>query len=274
MKNLTKIAIHGVPRSGTSWLGEIFNSSPNTIYKFQPLFSYALKDFLCPQSSKEDIDKFFELLSGHTADDFIDQKEKREKHVLPSFSQRTPTHLVYKEVRYHHILANLLQKTSDLLLIAIVRDPLAVINSWLNAPREFRADQGWKASEEWRFAPKKNQDKPEEFNGYEKWKEATNIFLKLSKDFPDRAYLVRYEDLATSPLLETEKLFSFCKIPLTDQTRNFILESQSKNNPDTYSVFRNSENIKFRDYNLDQSIIDFIKNDLTGSALERFIQQV
>ena len=37
MKN---VAIFGVPRSGTSWLGQIFNSSPMVAYRFQPLFSY------------------------------------------------------------------------------------------------------------------------------------------------------------------------------------------------------------------------------------------
>ena len=46
------VAIHGVPRSGTSWIGEIINSSPNVLYKFQPLFSYALKDFLTTFSKK------------------------------------------------------------------------------------------------------------------------------------------------------------------------------------------------------------------------------
>ena len=39
------ISIHGVPRSGTSWLGQILDSSPKVRYKFQPLFSYAFKKY-------------------------------------------------------------------------------------------------------------------------------------------------------------------------------------------------------------------------------------
>ncbi len=57
---LAKIAVHGVPRSGTSWLSEIFNSSPRVLFKYQPLFSYVLKDFLNPGSSREEIGAFFE----------------------------------------------------------------------------------------------------------------------------------------------------------------------------------------------------------------------
>ena len=48
--SLVKVAIHGVPRSGTTWLGSIFDSSPNVIYRNQPLFSYAFKSYLSEHS--------------------------------------------------------------------------------------------------------------------------------------------------------------------------------------------------------------------------------
>ena len=41
---MTPVFAFGVPRSGTSWFGELFNSSPRVAYRFQPLFSYAFKD--------------------------------------------------------------------------------------------------------------------------------------------------------------------------------------------------------------------------------------
>ena len=43
---MKRIGLHGVPRSGTSWLGNIFNSSPDLTYKHQPLYSYAFKNYL------------------------------------------------------------------------------------------------------------------------------------------------------------------------------------------------------------------------------------
>ena len=52
------IAIFGAPRSGTTWLGQIFNSSVNTLYRYQPLFSYEFKNRLDENSSKHDINKF------------------------------------------------------------------------------------------------------------------------------------------------------------------------------------------------------------------------
>ena len=67
------VAIFGVPRSGTSWLGQIMNSSPNVAYRYQPLFSYAFKDYLDEQSSAEDIQHFHEELLT-TEDEFVTQK--------------------------------------------------------------------------------------------------------------------------------------------------------------------------------------------------------
>jgi len=57
---MKKIALHSVPRSGSSWIGQILNSSPKVNYKFQPLFSYAFKGYLDENSSRERIDEFFE----------------------------------------------------------------------------------------------------------------------------------------------------------------------------------------------------------------------
>ena len=53
------VAIHSVPRSGSTWLGQIFNSHPKVNFRYQPLFSYAFKDYLNEASSSEDIEAFF-----------------------------------------------------------------------------------------------------------------------------------------------------------------------------------------------------------------------
>ena len=101
---MRKIAIHSVPRSGSTWLGEILNSSPDVKYCFQPLFSYQFKDFLDEGSSREEVDRFFMLLSN-TDDDYICQKLQRRAGTLPSPNKsKLATHVIYKEVRYHHIL--------------------------------------------------------------------------------------------------------------------------------------------------------------------------
>ena len=38
------IAIFGMPRSGTSFLGQILDSSPSVAYRLEPIFSYKLKN--------------------------------------------------------------------------------------------------------------------------------------------------------------------------------------------------------------------------------------
>ena len=119
-----RIAIHGVPRSGTTWLGEIINSSSNVKYKFQPLFSYELKDSLDKNSELVEIDDFFEKLEKMNSP-FLDQEEAKKKGIIPVFEKNEITHIVYKEVRYHHIIKNLLLKDSGIKIVGIIRNPLA-----------------------------------------------------------------------------------------------------------------------------------------------------
>ena len=160
---MQKIAIHSVPRSGSTWLGEIFNSSPVVKYCFQPLFSYKLKDYLDEFSDKASIEIFFRSLL-ETSDEFICQNLQREMGALTSFRKSASiTHVVYKEVRYHHILKNLIEKDKELRLILLVRDPIEVMNSWINSPREF--DPSWSINDQLNTAPLKNLGQKENFFG-------------------------------------------------------------------------------------------------------------
>jgi hypothetical protein len=267
-----KVAIHGAPRSGTSWLGEILNSSPATVYRYQPLFSYAHKDFLDERSGRADIEEFFRRIA-HCRDAFTNQTERRNSGELPRFAKSAMTHVVYKEVRYHHILENMMQQMDDTLLVAIIRSPLAVIDSWLRAPREFRADLGWTELEEWRFAEKKNAGRPEEFNGYEKWKVATRIFMDLRDAYPDRVYLLHYSPLLTDPLTETGKLFDFLDLAVTGATLDFLKRSRSVDDPSAYSVFRTRPTDDAWQEGLNPAISGQIVEDIRGTSLEAFLGQ-
>lgn len=266
MTELRKIAVHGVPRSGTSWLGEILNSSPHSIYKYQPLFSYALKGFLNEESSTRQIENFWDLLEN-TKDDFMDQVESRSQLKLPTFEKSESTHIVYKEVRYHHILRNMLGRDEKMLLVAVLRNPLAIISSWIQAPREFRRDLGWKPIEEWRFAQIKNCDRPEEFFGYEKWKQATRIFLELKKMFPDRVIMCPYEKMVADTIHETERLFEFTGLKLTSQTLQFLSDSSERQNEDAYSVFKVERTVDKWKEHLDSEIAAAIITDMKRSRL-------
>ena len=125
------------------------------------------------------------------------------------------THVVYKEVRDHHILENMMHQLDDTLLVAAIRSPLGAINSRSACPASFARTWDGQEIEEWRFADKKNAGKPEEFNGYEKWKEATRLFMRLHNRYPNRVHLLHYSRLLRDPVTETERLFGFLNLQVS-----------------------------------------------------------
>ncbi len=257
---MKRIAIHSVPRSGSSWLGQIFNSSPDVIYRFQPLFSYAFKNFLNNQSSKNEIIDFFNKIS-ESKDDFLTQSSRIESGEYPKFNKNTTSSfIVYKEVRYHHILDNLLRNDKELIVIGLIRSPYSVISSFLNSPREFRKDLGWNEIEEWRFAMKKNQNKKEEFFGYNKWKEVFYLFNELCDKYPKQFKIVWYDKLLSNKIKYTKEIFSFCDLDFKNQTHDFL--KNRNHNVGIYSVFKNKVDDFTWKNNLNKKIISEITEDL------------
>lgn len=267
---MQKIAIHSVPRSGSTWLGNIFNSHPKVSFKMQPLFSYAFKDYLTPNSNRNQINTFFEEIAS-SQDTFLNQHEAISNNTVPVFIKENPlTHCCYKEVRYHHILENLLKQTNDVKLILLIRNPLATLYSWYKAPREFKKHLGWNFEDEWLDAPKKNSGRIEEFNGYNKWKEASLLFLRLKEKYPENIYLLEYQTLLENPIEITKQLFRFTNLNFETQTEIFLNRSTNINHADSYSVFK----IKERDNDwkyLPNNIIDYIVSDIKNTDLERFL---
>ena len=265
------VSIHGVPRSGTSWLGQIFNSHPDVAYRFQPLFAYRFKDLIDIDSSQAKTDSFFDALYKVTDDDFILNKQEVDTRLYPVFiKKKNPEFLVMKMVRYHHLIEKFIKSTHNIKIIGIVRNPCAVINSWLQAPKEFKKE--WDSLEEWRYASKKNLNRIEEYNGFEKWKEASVMFLELQEKYPSKFYLLQYEELVDNPLLETEKLFSYVSLNMHSQVAEFIEQSQRQENQDPYAVFK-KPGVKDRwKSELNNNISDEIIKAIKGTRLEIFIQ--
>lgn len=271
MKELPKhlVSIHGVPRSGTSWLGQIFNSSPNVAFRFQPLFSYAFKNRLGPNSTKEELADFFRDIY-ETKDEFVLQLKNISGNKEVDFlKNENPTHLIMKEVRYHHILQNLITNQPKIKVIGLVRNPCGCINSWLRAPKEFKPE--WNELEEWRKAPSKNLDRPEEFNGFEKWKEVASMFLGFSEKYPDNFKLIQYEKLNNDTLKCVKELFNFCELELGEQTKDFINLSRNNDSKDAYSVFRKGQVNDSWVTQLNPIIAQSIISELKSTPLEQFL---
>ena len=191
----------------------------------------------------------------------MDQIKPKEKGLIPKFKKEISEILVYKEVRYHYILENLLEKDTEIKVVGIIRNPLSVITSWMQAPREFRVDLGWEIEKEWIEAPSKNLNRKEEYNGYRMWVEVSKLFLFLKEKYPKRFYLLNYDTLIVETEKQVKDLFQFCDISYTDQTEKFIIDSTNKNDSDAYSVFKKkSSDNKWKSV-LPSSIKDSIKSD-------------
>lgn len=261
------IAIHGAPRSGTSWLGQLFNSSEHVAYRYQPFFAHAFRGRIDVSTGPAGLERFFDDLLS-TDDDFVLQRASLALAGYElAFDKRGITHLVYKEVRFHDLLEPLLERMPRLHAVGIVRDPRAVIASWAAAPREFRPE--WCLHDEWREAPSKNGGQPENWYGFVRWRELAVLFLRLRERFPGQFSLVRYEDLVAAPGATLGGLFEACGLPMTLQVHDFLRRSRGEDDGSPYGVLRDARRTSSPD--LDASVRDAIESELRGDPAECFL---
>jgi hypothetical protein len=265
------VSLHGAPRSGTTWLGRIFDSHPGVAYRYQPLFSYRFKGAIDDVSKPGQVKEYLQQLYDVNDDEFILQQKQVARGVQPLFADKKqqPETLVMKEVRYHYVIPALLRAVPGIKLIGIVRHPCGVMNSWLKTPREFLPE--WDVLSEWRDAPSKNRGKREEYFGFNKWRELACLFLKLKQDYPDEFRLIRYEDLVAQPEQETQKLFDFCGLDMHSQVRDFLCASQQQDVDDPDSVYRSKNVVDRWKQELPGSIRDNILVEIMGTELEVFL---
>jgi hypothetical protein len=256
MAAMRHLALFGCPRSGTSWLGQIFNSAPDVAYRYQPLFSYEFKDWFGRHgASAASIAAFHAALAGASSP-FVLQALQPAK--------TRATSLVWKEVRYHQWMAPLLEQRGLDALVYLVRAPVDVINSWYLAPREFRAGQDIHA--EYIDAPSKNTA-PCEYNGLARWKQSLAMAIELKRRFPDRVHLVGYERLRDSPAAQVRALFDRVGLAVTPSVLAFLADSTSRRDDDAYSVFRSGRTA----IELPADIVEAIAGDAQADELRRIV---
>lgn len=265
------VSINGSPRSGTSWLGKIFDSHPDVTYRYQPMFSYRFKNTLTVNSTIGEIEHYLDELYQLDDDDFILQIQQKKRGAHPEYFCKYPRpgYMVMKEVRYHYLIESLLRSLDGIKVVGIVRHPCGVINSWIKTPREFNPE--WSANSEWRWAQSKNRGRPEEYYGFEKWKELARLFLRLQDEWSDTFYLASYERLVENTMDEVENMFNFTGLPMHPQVVKFIEASHAREVEDPDTVYRTSD-VAMRWCNeLEPAIRDTILHELKGTELAQFI---
>ncbi len=263
------ILICGMPRSGTSWLGQIFDSSPDVAFRMEPLFSYQFKNTINEQSSKEKITEFFSNVYL-TNDDFIHQRENRIKGSYCSFKKKlTPDFLVVKTTRHHNLLEKYLNSIDCIEIISIIRHPCAVINSWINTDREFKS-KGCAIEKDWKNG-KCRKNGYGEFWGFDDWLSVTQQHVALSEKFPN-FIVVEYSNLIQDPEDRINKLFKQLSIPYTKQTVDFLKDCHSNHHNDPYSVFKNKGVENSWKTTLSSEIVEKIVRKTKNFGIEQFIK--
>lgn len=258
----------GMPRSGTSWLGQIFDSSPDVAFRMEPLFSYRFKNIIDEKSSKKELERFFKEVY-ETDDEFIHQSENRNKGSYDTFKKNpSPTLLVIKTTRHHNLIPHYLNNLDNLNLISIVRHPCAAISSWINTDNEFSA-KGCRIDKDWKSG-KCRKDGQGEYWGFDDWLEVTKQHLALSKS-SSNVHIMKYSNLIRNPEQATQDLFRPLDIAYTQQTIDFLKSSTSNHNDDPYAVFKSYEVETQWKSKLDPQLATQIIDSTIRSGLEEFL---
>ena len=262
--------ISGMPRSGTTWLSQIFASCPDVRLKICPLFSYEFKNILDESSSAQQWKKLFADVY-QTNSDFLDQEYLRKQGLVPSFSENNqhPGNLIIKSNRFHNLVPHILKLNSEIRFIHIVRHPCAIIYSWLSNPLEFPENADPKM--EWRSGQCRKNG-PGEFWGFNDWMQVTRQALHLNEQYPNRHRIIRYEDLARNPREQTQELFEYFQLPYGKQTRDFLELSHSRHDIHKRSVFKNPSKRDRWQKLIDPVIASECIEKVKGTELEQFIR--
>ena len=262
-------AITGMPRSGTSWIGQIVDSSPEVRYKMSPLFSYEFKNRIKEGATREDWEK---VLRGAylSENDFMNQTTRRKAGEYPTFvgKQPHPPLLVIKYNRFQNLTEEMLELLPEMKVLAVVRHPCGAMHSWLTAPKEFPPDAD--PLEHWRSGAAKKCGYGD-FFGFDDWCWVTRLHVRLAAERPEQVRLVRYEAFVNDAEPETRALFDWLGLEYTEQTASFLRKSQTTSVAGDYSVFR-SPGVKDRwRSELQPEIRDAILSELEGTDLARFL---
>lgn len=236
LSELKVIWVNGMPRSGTSWLAQIFDSSSKVNFKMAPLFSYTFKNAVNLNSTNQDWTNF--LNEVHNSNDsFLNQIERKEKGDFQTFNkENNPEYLCIKDVRNHQLMERFVTIGEHVKIVHIVRNPCAMISSWINSKKEFIRNEKT-LKDEWKTGNTRKIDKSE-FWGFNDWINLTKFYLALSVDYPTQVFIVKYEDLVRDPISITKDIFNFCGLEFEEQTRFFLSNSHSIHHDSDYSVFK------------------------------------
>ncbi|PWW36480.1 sulfotransferase family protein [Chromohalobacter israelensis] len=229
------IIVTGMPRSGTSWVGQIFNSHPRIRFRMEPLFSYELKNCIDTDSTCQEVENFIRR-AWESKSEFMLQAERVSSKSYPEFYKEKTDVLCFKTTRHHEMLQKYMECIDDIHIVAVVRNPCGAINSWIKSGKEF-SEKGCRVSQDWLSGRCRKNDVGE-YWGFNDWLFTTKQILELSNNH-ENFHMVKFSDIVTDPVQETNAIFNKCGVEVAGQTLSFLKDCHKTHNQDPYSVFKN-----------------------------------
>lgn len=268
--NLVLRMVVGMPRSGTSWIAQILDSSPDVRFRLSPMFSWDFKNALREDSSRED---WLRVMQGayDSASEFMDQTYRRKAGEYPTFEHKMgePPILLVKFNRFQHLVEGMMQLLPEVKVAAVIRHPCGAIHSWITAPKEFPPDAD--PLDHWRSGSVKKTGYGDLF-GFDDWVWTTRLYRRLAQEHAARFLILRYEDVVEDRVTQSRRLFDFLDIPWHEQTEAFLEASRSRHDPGPYAVYKSpSVASRWKD-ELHPTIRQSIFEELTGTDLEEYLR--
>lgn len=257
----------GMPRSGTTWLSQIFEHSPEVLMRLSPNYSYAMKNALNENSIA---DEWTAQLSAAivTDDSFMTQNWKREKGELDWIDKDERVRLLMiKDTRFLELYLIGMGLLPAAKCLFIVRHPCGALNSWRKSS-EYPSGSDFHA--EWRTGACRKSEGPGEYWGFEDWKRTARLFLAAEAKDPGRVRVFRYEDLVDRPVETTETLFEFAGIEVAAEVSDFLTRSHARHDPNAFSVFRSPTVAESWQREFPEDIAAQVLADIQNTDLERF----
>ncbi len=264
------VYVTGMPRSGSTWVSQLLAAHPAVRVKFCPLFSYEFRGRCAADSTAEQWRAMFDDVY-RTPGRFLDQVHLREHGYVPDFELRLeqPPVLAIKSNRFHDLTPSMVEKLPEITWIALARDPIASIASWVQNPTEFIAPCSVEA--DWRSGACR-KTRPGEYWGFEDWLKVARLHKQLSAAFAERFHLLHYEDLAPDPLAAAEKILACARLEVHEQVLEFAGASQRAHSPSQRSVFKDPKRSKSNRAALSERIVECMLEETRAAGLEQFLR--
>lgn len=228
------VLIAGIGRSGTTWLGDLINYDKRFQTLFEPLHpengvdlrhklynGLYLRPDTCDDTLKSEVRA---LLTGQRRNAYVDQYNEGDEG----------SRFLIKEIRLGLTLKWLYTQFPAMPIIYIMRHPGAVVSSQLRLGWKFQS----RIFQRMLSQPHLIEDYLSPFTGVMRAAHTEFemsvlywcvIHYVLFKQFhPDQIHWVFYENLASDPLNELKKIFTYLKLPLHEEAINPIINRPSK----------------------------------------------